>query len=64
MDERKLTATMVAEANDIDQYRVSRYLRNKHIDSEPSVTQYQLVKICGYLGIDLDLKVTLNNDES
>lgn len=61
--ERKLKLVTLAEMTGIDTYRISRYLNQKHIDGLPSVTQYQLIKICNTLGIEVSLSIKLKEDD-
>lgn len=56
MNQKSLETRHLAKAAGVRKGRVASYLKHKHKDGQPSITQQQLLDICNYLDIKVELR--------
>lgn len=56
MAEKKLNATALAKQIGVNHARMGGYLRGV---STPCLSEFQVVQVCDYLGIELDLEIQI-----
>ena len=60
MEKRGLKYNDLAKMADVRAHRMNQYLNHVHEGGRPSITQFQLMKVCKALGIDVTILIDNN----
>lgn len=60
IDFKELKLIQIERALGISAYKISAYLKNRR----PSMSNYDIIRLCEYLGIELSLKINACGDVS